>query len=896
MKKKSLKFKILTIFLIPIIALIYFSYYFINAKVQNLHESSMYKLSAKITKSFSDLLLNVQIERGLSAGYLVGTPTQNMKKELLSQQEKTDVAYKTVLQFIEDNSSSKNLIFKQIGKKNKIHAKVIQTEYKNLTKIRDLILQKKIKFKQEMDFYTKINTALIKAIENLALVLREHNHDSDLIPVVQNLKEYAGLERACVYNKLLSQDKSQDCYKRVELLQNKQEQELDAYMLNASKDSIEFYKQVFQNSNQAIIDTLRKKSFNQELDQKDAPIWFKESTFRINQLEKISNHLLTTSIKLSNDFHKEALVSLYLTAIIWSAFLLSLGFLFLLLLKMIKKEELYTRELSIAACTFDSYEAITITDPKGNILKINNGFTRITGYTEEEVIGKNPRVLKSFKHQENFYKKMWEDLTTIGRWSSNIYNKRKNGEVYLERLTITAIKNDNGEVTHYIGQFLDISELQAAQNRALHQANHDFLTGIANRKFLMKRLKEEFVKAKRHNFLHAFLFIDLDNFKHINDSYGHTVGDMLIKEVSHRLKRIIREEDFLARISGDEFAILLLNIDKEEVITARIVRDVCNKILKTLSDTFTLNNKSINISSSIGIKLFPDGEKEAGDVIVHADTAMYRAKSLGKNQFVFFDKEIEQGLQRLTVLEEEIKEGLQRNEFVLYFQPKVHIKTGKICGAELLSRWNHPTKGLVFPGEYIETVNTIGILNEFTLLALHAASQFLAENKDTFLGSLAVNINSKELLHPEFENSVTSIINKYDIDAGKLELEITEEELIKNFSLAVTKIKSLQEFGLRFSIDDFGTGYSSITYLQQLPVNSLKLDRAFFKNINDNANKELIKTIINMAKIFDMNVITEGIETKEQLDFIHTTQADSYQGFIFSKAIKEEQFLELLNK
>jgi diguanylate cyclase (GGDEF)-like protein/PAS domain S-box-containing protein len=896
MKNMSLKFKIIIIFSIPISALFYFSYYFIDAKVQNLHESSMYKLSANITKHFSDLLLNLQVERGLSSGYLVSENTKEMKQTLLNQHDKTDKAYKKLFTLINKETESRQLIYKKIGKKNKLNIAFISQELHKLPKIREAILKKEIDFNQEMQFYTNINISLIKSIENLAIVLRQKNYASDLIPIVQNLKEYAGLERACIYNKILSSNNSQNCNEKAIFLQNKQDEEIKAYMLNASTQSVALYEKMLTHTNQEKIATLRKKFFNNTLELSDAKVWFKESSYRINQIEKISDILLKKLIALSNKFHQDALSSLYFTAFVWLVFLSSLSFLFLLLLKLIKKEELYTRDLSISACTFDSYEAITITDAQGNILKINNGFTRITGYTQEDVLGKNPRVLKSFKHQENYYKKMWTDINTIGRWSSNIYNKRKNGEIYLERLTITAIKNDKNEVTHYIGQFLDISELQNAQNKAIHQANHDFLTGIANRKHLMKRLNEEFVKARRHKFLHAFLFIDLDNFKNVNDSYGHTTGDMLIQEVSKRLKKTIREDDFLARISGDEFAILLLNIDKDEPVAARIVRNICSKILLELSKDYFIDNKSIHISSSIGIKLFPDGERNSEDVIVHADTAMYRAKDLGKNQFVFFDKEIEQGLKRLTLLEEEIKTGLKNDQFELYFQPKVQLDSGKICGAELLSRWNHPTKGLLYPGEYIETVNTIGLLNEFTMLALTTASKFLAEHKTNFLGTLAINLNSKELLHPEFEKKIIELVNHYKVDPAKIELEITEDELIKNFSLAVKKIKRLQDFGLRFSIDDFGTGYSSITYLQKLPVNSLKIDKAFFTDIKNHENKELIRTIINMAKVFDMSVVAEGIETKEQLDFIHTTSTDSYQGFIFSQAISEKDFIEILNK
>jgi diguanylate cyclase (GGDEF)-like protein/PAS domain S-box-containing protein len=896
MKNLTLKFKIITIFLIPIITIVYFSFYFIDAKVKNLDDSSMYKLSAKITKSFSDLLLNLQVERGLSAGYLVSTPTPQMKESLLKQHKQTDLSKEIVINYIKDKSFIKKLIHERIGKKNKLNTSLLRAELKKLSEIREKILKKQITFQEEMQYYTNINTALIKSVENLSLLLRQRNLDSDLIPIVQNLKEYAGLERACIYNKLLSQDNSETCYKKVKLLQEKQKDEKTAYMLNATDLSIELYEQVFKNSNEVKINLLRKRFFDKTLTVSDADIWFKESSYRINQLEKISDILLQRAITLANHFHEEALSSLYITAIVWILFLFSLSFLFFILLKMIKKEEKHTHDLSIAACTFNSYEAITITDPEGKILKINDGFTRITGYTPQEVIGKNPRVLKSQKHQEKFYTKMWNDINTTGRWSSNIYNKRKNGEIYLERLTITAIKNELGEVTNYIGQFLDISELQNAQNKALHQANHDFLTGLANRKLLMRRLKEEFVKAKQHDFLHAFLFVDLDDFKHINDSYGHTVGDILIKEVANRLNDIIDQKDFLARLSGDEFAIILLNVDKEETVATHKIHTICTKVLETLEQDFHINNKVVHISSSIGVKLFPDEERNSEDVILHADTAMYKAKELGKNQCVFFNKELEQNLKRLSILEEEIKAGLKNNEFVLYYQPKVHIKSGKICGAELLSRWNHPTKGLLYPDEYLQTVQNLGLISEFTTLALKAATKFLAQNKSTFFGSLAININSKEIFHPDFGDKIIELVSDYGINPSKLELEITEEELIQNFDVAVSKMKKLQDFGLQFSIDDFGKGYSSITYLQQLPVNTLKIDKEFFNKIEDQANKELVKTIIDIAKIFNMSVVVEGIETQEQLSFLQTTKADSYQGFIFSKAIQEDDFLKLLDK
>ena len=409
----------------------------------------------------------------------------------------------------------------------------------------------------------------------------------------------------------------------------------------------------------------------------------------------------------------------------------------------------------------------------------------------------------------------------------------------------------------------------------------------------MTRLNQEYTKAKRHDFLHAFLFIDLDNFKRINDSFGHNIGDLLIREVASRLNSILREEDLCARISGDEFAILIPNIDKSAHHAAQILKKISTKILNKIEQPFLIQNQELHISSSVGIKLFPDEEKDAEDVVIHADTAMYQAKKQGKNQFVFFDKEIEESLKQLSLLEEEINNGLKNNEFKLYYQAKIDVKSNTICGAELLSRWEHPTRGLLYPDSFIETAKEIGVIAKFTTLALQTACQFLKEYGAQFKGSLALNITAKELLHPNFSKELIETVEKYNIDPSKLELEITEDDIIKDFNSAVLKIQHLQEFGIKFSIDDFGTGYSSITYLKKLPADTLKIDRSFLYTL-DESSKALVKMIINMAKVFHMKVVAEGIETQEHLDFIKENNVESYQGYFFSKAIEKKEFLKLL--
>jgi len=890
MKNISLTLKIILIFLVPVLALFYFSYYFMQKEYSNLNESAKYKLAAKIVGTINELTHNIQIERGLSAGYIVAKDKTKIKQQLIKQQLKTDKSYTKLLKLSTLKSKAKKDIENKIAHKNRIRMKNVVYSWSKIQTTRENILSTSISFDNIILYYSKINTQLMHTIDSFLLILKDQNSDEMALSKLQYLKENAGLERAYIYNSLLSKNTSNN--EMIKDLQRSQYLDERAFKLNASLESTTLYSQILQNSTTIKIDTIRKSFYN------NSPVvassWFKHSSTRINMIDSIIKTILNSYIIKAKKIYSTSLNSLYLTAILWFLSFISLSVLTYFLKRMINNEKKLKEELRISAYTFDSHEAMTITDVNGTILKVNDGFTRITGYLPHEVIGKNPRVLKSMKHSEEFYKEMWRQLNTEGKWSDEIYNMRKNGEVYLEQLSITAIKNEKQDTTHYIAQFLDISDLKNAQEEAEHQADHDFLTGLANRKHLTQRLNEEFSKAKRENFLHTFLFIDLDDFKKINDKYGHITGDKLIQEVSIRLKCQIKEVDFISRISGDEFAILLLNVDNNEAKVLKDTREICTNILATISNVFLINNQKIKISSSIGVKLFPQAEKDINDIIIHADTAMYQAKKRGKNQFVFFDKTLELELKQISLMEEEIKYGLQNNEFKLYYQPKVNVKDGTIYGAELLSRWEHPSKGLLFPGSFIKIASDIGLLHKFTQLALNAACQFIQENDALIQGSLAINISSTELLDSQFMQEVMDTIIHYNINPNKIELEITEDELIKNFDVALSKISELQEFGVKFAIDDFGTGYSSITYLNQLPVNTLKIDREFILNLNNPENRELFNTILNIAHIFKMNVVAEGIETQAQLDFIKENGTELYQGFYFSRAISKDDFIQLI--
>ncbi len=894
MFKKSFKLKIFIIFTVPAIALIYFSIYIIDFKYKELNNSSALMLSANITQSISKFIHNIQIERGLSAGYIVTNEKSIHRSKLIKQHQNTDKAHQELLHFIKLNSHDKKLILNLDGSNTLPNTKLLLNQLYKLKNIRKLVLDSKITLEDELNYYTKINAQLLKKIKSLGTLLNRLNKQSVAIYRLEELKEKTGLQRAYMYAYILSNNKHNDYIPKINSLIKAQKQYKKDFKTEASLNYLVYYNQsvssILENSINKFIDEVIKQN-NKNM---NASHWFALSSKQINEYEILSIKIIDDYIKGVYSVYNDAKASLYTTALLWFLSIGSFVGLTFILNKLLKKEEESSNELRIASYTFDSHEAMTITDVNGIILKVNQAFSDITGYEPSDVIGKNPRVLKSLKHTNEFYKNMWNQLHTVGKWSDEIYNKRKNGEIYLERLSITAIKDENNITTHYIAQFLDISDLKKAQEDAIHQAYHDFLTKLPNRKSMNKRLKEEFIKAKRHDFIHAFLFIDLDGFKSVNDNYGHGIGDKLLIAVSQKFITILREEDFVARMSGDEFAIMIFNIDKDEYEAAKDVKAVCEKIIRELSKPFYLDEYKINIGASIGVKLFPDGEKEIADVIHHADAAMYQAKQQGKNRFVFFDKAIELEIKQYNLLEEELKKAYENEEFVFYFQPKVDTNTMQIAGAEILLRWMHPIKGIQYPNTFLKVLKEIGMIPKISALAIHSASKFIKEHNDAFKGVISINIDSTELLSNDFIDNVKRIVNSYNIEPSCIELEILEGELIKDFDKMVIQINKLKDFGIKFSIDDFGTGYSSISYLQKLPVDTLKIDRHFMHDISNESNRKLVKIILEMAKEFNLATVVEGVETKSQLDLITQNNADQYQGYYFSKAIDEKAFQELI--
>ena len=894
MLKKSFGFRILILFLLPLLALAYFSYYFISDKFKSLDKTSIYMLSSQMSTSLSQLIHTIQLERGLSVGYAVEMDSGFGRDKLLQQYRATDEAYQKFLYYVRLNSELKRSIGKLTAGKHISSMNKILEKMHTIKEVRKKIQRNELDFSYMIAYYSGINKELLSIIHTLLLLPQEYYQSPIDIYRVQLIMEDAGLERAYLYKQLLTDKASPGRLAKSRELILEQKKLIANLKSNMRPSETTFYEKIIHEDIQKRVQQYRDMFFEKRLDAADAKLWFRISTERIDEFEKLFLTVVKTDREAMKHVFNKAKNSLYVTLLLWVLSIFSFGLLLYRLSKLVKRETKLMEDLRIASYSFDAHEAMTITDPNGTILRVNKAFSRITGYTPEEVIGGNPSLLKSFRHPEEFYAQMWREIQDIGYWNGEIYNKRKNGEIYPERLSITAIRDDQEVITHYIAQFLDISELKEAEKLVNARADFDFLTELPNRKSMTAKLREEYMRAKRHHFYSAFLFIDLDDFKKVNDNFGHAVGDTLLQEVSSRLSLNLREEDYVARISGDEFCIILVEMGRSRERVGFGLGKICQNIVDNISAPYFINNHRVSIGASIGVRIFPDGEEGPNEVITHADAAMYKAKHGGKNRYLFYDEEIEEKINESRKLENEIEKAIEDEAFVFYFQPKVEIASNEIVGAELLIRWEHPRRGLLHPEVFMHAINDSKMISQITVNALKKACHFIRAHRKSFSGTFSINVPARLLSMKDFVELIENTIISYAISPSQIELEILENELIEDFNSIIANIRELKAFGVKFSIDDFGVGYSSISYLKKLPIDSIKIDKQFVLEMSDPASRELIKMIINISKIFGLIVIVEGIENEEQLQLISESGADQYQGYYFSKPLSEEAFKEMI--
>ena len=547
------------------------------------------------------------------------------------------------------------------------------------------------------------------------------------------------------------------------------------------------------------------------------------------------------------------------------------------------------KKLRLASTVFQTAtEAVMINDANNLIVAVNQAFTLITGYPEAEVLGKNPILLSSGHHDVNFYKEMNQELTTTGKWQGEICNRRKNGEVYYEWLSITALKNQAGELESYVSLFSDITKRKQAEDKIYHQANYDYLTGLANRNLFIDRFEQSIAVAKREHKSVALLFIDLDGFKNVNDTFGHSKGDLLLKYAAQRIESVVRTSDSVARLSGDEFAVMLCG-DNDVYSNEK----VATKVLAELATPFQLAEKEAHVSASIGIAIFPDDGHFSEDLLANADSAMYKAKEKGKNNVQFFTKEMDIKAQQRRSLEVELRQAIKNNELVLHYQPIHDIKTGKVVSAEALIRWLHPQRGLISPIEFIPLAEDIGFIVDIGdwVLAQACNQAKMWQNQWAFAPKISVNISSAQLHRSDFFDKLKHVLTQSKLPPELLTLEMTESLLIEEDVHTLAKLQTIRDFGIDLSIDDFGTGYSSLSYLKRFPINILKIDRAFIKDITTNSEDEALTcAILSIAESLNLKVVAEGVEEKAQCDLLAKYNCQFVQGYFFSKPITAEGF------
>ncbi len=546
--------------------------------------------------------------------------------------------------------------------------------------------------------------------------------------------------------------------------------------------------------------------------------------------------------------------------------------------------------LQIAARIFETSPAgITITDADGNIIRTNRAFTTVTGYSQKEVIGKNSRLLKSDRQDKQFYQKMWQKLTESGIWEGEICNRRKNGELYIEWLSITTLRGRDNKVSHHIGSFYDITLRKRNEEKVQYLAHFDSLTGLPNRTLFNDELSRRVARtAQNHQHL-ALLYLDFDHFKEINDELGHPEGDHFLQNAAQRIKQCMRPSDLLARLSGDEFCIIVSALDDQSLVL-HVVSQITEKIVEALRFPMELEGGTVTQSVSIGIAIYPQDAEKIADLVKYADLAMYEAKQQEGGAYIFFSREMNRNLMHQLNLKKDLKSAFKSDEFFLCYQPQIDFQ-GRIRGFEALLRWKHPKKGILRPSSFIDVLEAMDLINDIGQWALRTAcaqaSRWRQQGLKDF--KVAVNLSPHQLMKDTLPSVIDKALHDNGLDGKYLELEITESLMIKDPSRAARLLEEITGQGIEIALDDFGTGYSSLIYLRRFPIKTIKIDQSFVRDITRDENDAiLVKTIISMGKNLGMHIVAEGVETEAQKDFLRKNSCEILQGHYYAKPMPEE--------
>lgn len=557
------------------------------------------------------------------------------------------------------------------------------------------------------------------------------------------------------------------------------------------------------------------------------------------------------------------------------------------------------KQLTIANTAFESQQGIMVTDANGVILQINRAYTKITGYSADSMIGQMPRFLAPSNQESSSFNLMWQSVRKTGAWEGEILNRRKNGDVYPEHITVTAVKDRHDNLINYVATFTDVSLSWASSDEINNPQFYDALTRLPNRQLFLERLNQALILTGRSGLQGALLFLNLDHFKTLNDTLGYEVGDLLLEQVAMRLIYSVREVDIVARIGGDEFAVLLEGLSEHAIEAVAQTNEVAEKIMATLNQNFILNTYTYRSTYSMGAALFNDHQLVLDEILRQAEIAMYQSKNEGRNTLRFFDPKMQDAINKRVDLERQLRKAIEQQQFELYYQIQVD-SLGAPIGAEALIRWIHPERGIILPVNFISLAEETGQILAIGQWVLNQACiqlktwQMQEATKDIVL---AVNVSAFQFNQTNFVEQVLAVIERHEINAERLKLELTESMLINNIGDIIIKMETLNIAGIQFSLDDFGTGYSSLQYLKKLPLNQLKIDKSFVHDIvADSSDRAIVRTIINIAHSLDISVMAEGVETVEQRQYLLDNGCTHYQGYLFGKPLPIDEFETLFIK
>lgn len=551
-------------------------------------------------------------------------------------------------------------------------------------------------------------------------------------------------------------------------------------------------------------------------------------------------------------------------------------------------------KLRLAATVFEStLEGILITDAKTNIISVNQALCSITGYCAEEFVGSTPNIIKSERHTRAFFRQLWDILNKTGQWRGEIWNRRKNGEVFPTWVNISAVPHSTtGKTSHYVAVFTEITELKLSEERLNYLAHHDPLTGLPNRLLFHDRLEQAVLQAQRGRHLIAVMFLDLDRFKAINDTLGHLIGDELLVTVAERLKHCARETDTIARLGGDEFAVIITKIIHEQDVV-----HIAQKIIQALSSVYSVGGYEVFITASIGINLYPGVDNDREKLLENADVAMYHAKQFGRNNYKFYSPDMNAVALERLMLETNLRRALERQEFRLYYQPQIDMQSGAVNGVEALIRWQHPDLGLVSPLDFIPLLEETGLILPVGEWVIRTACKQVREWLDAGFPQLtmAVNLSARQFRQPNLAEIIEQVLHEFNIPPALLELELTESVMMDNIEDTTAILQKLKLLGLKIAVDDFGTGVSSLGYLKHFPVDTLKISHDFVLNLPaDSADASIASAVISLARNMQLSSVAEGVENQGQMDFLRSQDCERIQGFLFSRPLPPDQMTTLL--